>query len=1171
MWLRFVFIGIAVCIAGLATGCSGGDECQDSEQCGANYSCEQNRCKKQLNQDDCKDPNAICKSCESDRDCPDSFLCKQAICVLRESTCQTDKDCEDSLLPFCSPSNKCEWECKAHEHCVNKTKPFCSDTKRCEWSCLQDSDCGKGKGCKDNECVLELNECKADNDCSNSRLCSDAGKCEWECKTDLHCPVQRECQEHVCQRRAGVCESQSHCKTGEACVLQPQPYHYCGPTCDPKKTNNCAEGSKCYTIPDVGSFCLHECDPLNPQCPPHTFCKVFPIEPNLPQGTLCVPWIKRRGPGKLKESCGFVGDGQSCQTDKGIFCYAPASATQPRICAKACSPSAGFLNNSDCEEGESCVFSLSFYPISRKGGVCTVVGPQKEGEACSTEPYNSRQQCEKGLFCRHDIQGISATRCVKACDPKQGDKGCGSGQQCNPDKLSPLGGTCFLKQEGEGVPCLNQQSCSSGLSCGSFCDGYCGSFCLKACKEDSDCASNQRCFGDKLNERYCLDRCDLAKGASRNSACRERHQCVQLHFASALDSVCLPMPVVRNTPSPAQPTPLLQYCNQGLDDPCDTQKGQRCLFAFDGMTSRCYQMCDPSKGVASNPACGGAACMDHYNELGGICEPSGSRKLGEDCSLHQPCEKGLLCHGFKCVKSCDAQDNKACPSGQFCWRSRCVTPCDPKQGVIPNPSCRNGQLCWTGWPPDLKNPLMDYEPPFWKPYCRSLSSPVEGKIQPGSYCPDQASFGNLRRLEDNCDERQGYVCGAGLCRKACDPYKGYLGNPACAQGQACMTVYRNFYHLKTFWRSKPPSSLGGYCAIPCDPYDPLSSCPANHSCRRTGHGQAVCVKHPSKQQGPREKGESCRVQACNSTKGLFCSSCDYGASVTYPKYPGWDCSRVCRPVCDPTQSQSTCGASEDCLPYRFSYTGGGCWPKPHKKLGESCDSEDNRCTTGLRCYNSYDNPFSLVPGDPFVRTCREVCVPSDEQIGKTSCPKGFGCFASQPYHRQGGLCARLPVQLAGPQGLGDRCTEVYDCDGTKGLTCLRFGKEKRCAKSCDSQTGKGCDTGQVCVISPYSQTGAVCIPAKPTPHKEGEFCLSSYNQCESGLSCVQYRCVRDRAEGQLCHSPATPCAKGLSCWGDRCFRTCDIQQGTTNNSTCQTNEVCQASKTSERGGVCLPK
>lgn len=1213
----FGWLGFLCCVLGsLLVGCGSPPECTVDANCQSGKLCKEGKC---IVDDTQK------AECTQDNDCPAESSCQKEKCVplkpkpecTQNDDCKKGQVCEDEKCktpppPECESKQDCKFgqecekgkctgtpfECADDRDCAGKTKPYCSSIFRCEWECKLKTDCPKGKTCRDNKCELDGSQCTTDKDCVGQRrpYCSKDKLCEWGCRTDEDCPIRESCQENLCKPRSNVCSVNQKCEAGFVCWNE-----VCVKACNAlrPKPGDCPDGYGCVSAQAGGQLysgtgaCLQECG-KDKSCGWGMTCLPNGI---IPDRTLnkpyCIPIVPLEGKLKPGEICSNSSDsGKTCNGKQDEVCLDAPFELYDGKCAKVCDPYKGTEGNPNCQSNEVCQRVEAHHITTHLGGACLPTGTQKEGEPCHNEPWKTLF-CSKGLFCH-------SGQCSKPCDGSKGrlqNPDCSGDQICNPNLYSPNGASCFTPRK-SGESCNLQKPCGGGLVC-------IRERCAVSCKTSSDCGSNQYCYssGRSATGFYCVDSCDPTKGLVIHPDCKPGYYC-------ALD-VNLPSKAYCNPISPRPPTSVSGPRQVGetcfLSDPqrrqCDATKNLTCYVPVSPAV--CVQMCDPQKGLKTNPDCGGASCIEAPgpSHLGGLCERIGTAKLGEVCSNTNGCEKGFICNGGKCVKSCSPKNKNDCSTGEFCWESRCLKSCDFSLGMIPNPACPKGTYCADGF---------EFQSAPFQPHCKSLANRQAGTRQEGQTCS--------RLLPgQQCDGSKDLVCSPNVCRKACDPNLGIHSNPNCKTGEGC------------FVDRLRQSHLGGLCGRICDVANGAfenTRCLEGTTCWNVSGGIQACLAR-GKQQGSKDLGDNCDERNpslhCNQNKGLFCNG--YGRGV-------------CATACNPRKS-GQCGTGEYCGDNPYSFLGGVCLKNPTRKLGESCvrNSGANDCITGLACHD---------------KICIVLCDSAQGETNNPKCAKSQICvevkltFYLTPLARDACVAApkppgpsKLPDPSVGTKGLGENCRRAA-CDGKdstngrKGLYC--FTGNWSCTKACDPKSPATCDANEACLSDSRSHLGGGCFP-KPTLKKD-DACSSkdSPNPCQNGLFCYGGKCIltcdaknpttctsgeacetlttsptgaacRNKPSkklGEVCHTTENNgamrclsgmrclrsisyqasfcfgavqkegaycdgmkfnCQSGLTCWGARCERACDPKKPT----TCKSNEVCHASPSAVMGGVCLPK
>ncbi len=1177
------------CVQCLADG-----DCQQGEEC-KNYECKAKGCSP-AGKKECKDDQTS-RECQADgtwkeTSCQANETCDKASGECKaKAQCQKDADCANEAKKFCSDAGKCEWDCKADgdckkgEVCKNhecKVKPECQKDDDCTKDpkktkcdvakgvcvgCLANADCQKGEECKNNVCQVKP-ECTKDADCAGNAdkakcdtkkqkcvgcladadctgkakpFCSPAQACEWECKQNSDCKNGATCNNHVC---TSSCKSDADC--GGAL-----------PKCNlsSKKCVACLKNTDCKAPTPV---CMHnmcvecyrdsDCKAPKNKCVAYTCTE--PPKKTRKEGESCLlPYPKEAGYNdcatglKCYEHICF----KTCKTSSDCTKTQGCSSSY-KICLEKCDPAKGIVAK-NCKDGFFCKKTTG---SDLKPGYCKPLPFPKKGtkplgdKNCSN--YYPYKYCDasKGLFCDYPT-------CAQACDPRK-NKADGTNPACQKTEecvvevsQSHLGGACQKKPTQKlGETCDTNNRCLKGLKCYSH-------RCYKECKKDSDCQSPQVCYS---TYSICVDKCDPQNGKISKD-CKKYYYCKSSYALKG--GYCSPLKL-----KPNGSKKLGDHCSNYTDSlACDGSKGLYC-----DMTT-CRKACDPrdSKADGSNPACAqNEACQEEtYNSyLGGKCLKKPTQKLGETCdNENNRCVSGLECYLGRCATKCSTK--QPCPSkSDACYYGRCLAKCDPKNGTFK--TCKTGYYCnaisYGSAKPGVCKPL----PPFHSGSQKlgdscSTTKPCDGSKK--LYCsgrysgkcvkacdPRKTSNGSNSDCSstEECVEETTYSPLGGVCKKKSSQNIGDPCNSTDKRCKAGLICYNSICYKKCSQNSDCSSSQACYsyrniCVTKCDPKKgPFDTCQNGYYCSKSySVSPGYCEKLPPFSQGKNDLGDACsKSKPCDGSKKLYCTG----------SYSG-KCVKACDPRKTSNGSNPDCSSNEECnVDTYYSPLGGKCVSKGSKNIGEACNSTDQRCKSGLICYNSICYKKCSKDSDcSSSQACysyRNICVTKcDPKKGTfASCTSGYYCTSSSVVSP--GYCNHLPPKKKGPKKLGETCsnyTSSQFCNGDAGLVC----NYPKCVKACDPRkTSNG--------SNPACSSSEECIE-------------------DTSISFLGGKCVSKGTKklGEACNSTDKRCISGLYCYSGKCVGTCDPAKATpATNPDCSTGTYCYTYSSSSKGGICKP-
>ena len=582
--------------------CGAGDDgCGNTLNCGTcddGMACNSNgECIDICTPTTCEDLNIECGT--TDDSCGNTLNC---------GTCDDGMTCNSAgeCVVLCTPKT-CEdlnIECGAIDN-------GCGNTLNC-------GTCDDGMACNSNgECVVlpcipdtcnSLDrECgPIDNGCGEIIYCGECGERET-CNQEGFCEpldclancVNRECGSDGCGGSCGSCNNGDSCSLLGFCETPGEPGEPGGECVDScNDSNNLCLGREgeeftcfqhCY---GEGDFCIQEdyfCQNVGAEedefwlCLPDIYGEV-PIggdcsNENCVQSSVC---LNEDNPTcyeycfEASHQCAL--DGYSCvdtgNLQIGMIC-APNGLIPSVPLGGSCDDSSQCMSGGVClnspEEGkcyEPC--SDENYICSQEGYVCTETGipnvewvcalPDLPGDALIGEPCSQENNCVEEAICLS--KAGADTLCYEKCDPDTGGECSLPNHFCFNSEVAQIGWICIENENTDGVPI------------GGTCD------------EDNNCVAEAGCLGPPDGPYTCYERC-----TDSGDICEIDDYTCQV---AADGNYCVP----NNEPG-----------NVPIGGDCSSEscvEEANCLS--DGMTSLCYEICDPNSGTVCE--------MDDYS-----CEP----------------------------------------------------------------------------------------------------------------------------------------------------------------------------------------------------------------------------------------------------------------------------------------------------------------------------------------------------------------------------------------------------------------------------------------------------------------------------------------------------------------------------------------------------------------------
>lgn len=275
--------------------------------------------------------------------------------------------------------------------------------------------------------------------------------------------------------------------------------------------------------PQPFGLCVQSCDPKQPKCPENTACtELFDTRTRQSQQQFVCAALVERGRSCL--------NGSACK--EGTLCARFGLKRPHWFCLQECTQ-----DDSVCDASERCVA----LPDQSGKKVCRLL--RKVGERCTPA-----QTCEEKAACIQPGLDNFQARCQRRC---RQDSDCSDKEACRFGTNTDSKGVqvCFQKAGA-------RQSCRRGAAClqnDDLCVGLNGDFaaCFKPCKDDKDCATNERC--DTISTTSEVTACRLQVPAGNYSVnlaqCARGGQTVRL--SDKQPPICLPDCTVDNLPAPA--------------------------------------------------------------------------------------------------------------------------------------------------------------------------------------------------------------------------------------------------------------------------------------------------------------------------------------------------------------------------------------------------------------------------------------------------------------------------------------------------------------------------------------------------------------------------------------------------------------------------------------------
>ena len=625
----------------------------------------------------------------------------------------------------------------------------------------------------------------------------------------------------------------------------------------------------------------------------------------------------------------------------------------------------------------------------------------------------------------------------------------------------------------KGAECTAQQACDSGSTCLKPNAYATKTYCFVECTADTDC----KAASDKAGKTLTCQTVSGKKVCAEKESCdsTKNHRCIQngindvgyCYRSCNTDTDCDQGQKCQDDKFCATRVAELEACNYSRQAFCDA--GLICLVSNSEQTAGiCYKQCQQEQqcDATKDLTCRAFNASDPTNKL---CMPKiydGPLCIGQTCNTSATatnCQKGLVCDGGTCVKTCSSAADCDTASGEEC---KIVDITKPKVCLLPPSVTKSGEKC--------------------------------------------------NNFDKRCDDTKGLSCasiteGNSICLKTCDPNKTNQAtgiNPDCDAGDICRATQNgSAFCLKgsdkngscvvpNTCKSSNDVCVGfssdgteSYCLGPCDPKKNKSEDDESNPdcadaqgnlgrCVTLTNGSGACIPYRPK---TKKAGENCgtdgNLVAPDCEDGLRCVNLGSGPTCYV------DCD-PCTAKLDSTGEwkHPKCNGGKDaCSALTYSdgrAAGGVCRTSGDPVLddGEYCDEPGKGCKEGLTCVN-FSNEEGARP------ICSGECIPGEQgQCNGGSCAS---------LTSGGGVClpqAKRKVDLGG-ECLGTRGTDgFHDClekskDG-KPLVCALpafAGAKRTCQILCNPVDGIQNNTG----CKAQGLNNHLCLSADERDPKKG--------------------------------------------------------------------------------------
>jgi Cys-rich repeat protein len=421
-----------------------------------------------------------------------SFLCAfisiSFSCAVPGTTCSTKADCASPNKPFCKELTGQCVGCIDDNECSEGFT--CNESNQCEAGCRSSADrctinqtCLAGVGCV---------ECASDSQCGTGRICQQ-NQCVLGCSANApNCPNGLVC--NMAQGRCVTCVNSTQCTNAPTNICNPA-----NQTCvECLGNSDCkSPGQKiCDTSRNVCVGCI-----VNAQCAAGNVCK----------NSTCVAGCDASQPCPNGRSCN-AGQCVQCTSDAQCGAATPRCNTATNTCV-ACMPGA----QDNCPNAQYCRADFVCEQGCKSGANC----PSGMCVNNSCTQCTADSQCAAGSVC-------NSGTCVAACNGTSNKCGagltcCSSGrciaEQTDNNNCGACGNVCASGTTCCGGSCKSLDTVNNCGSCGNSCAAN-SACCAGACKASNTpqncgacgvtCTSDQFCDGATCRQvsfpEFCANR-----------------------------------------------------------------------------------------------------------------------------------------------------------------------------------------------------------------------------------------------------------------------------------------------------------------------------------------------------------------------------------------------------------------------------------------------------------------------------------------------------------------------------------------------------------------------------------------------------------------------------------------------------------------------------------------
>jgi hypothetical protein len=555
----------------------------------------------------------------------------------------------------------------------------------------------------------------------------------------------------------------------------------------------------------------------------------------------------------------------------------------------------------------------------------------------------------------------------------------------------------------------------------------------------------------------------------------------------------------------------LQPCGADGDAPCPS--GETCVLGWDS--------------TAVDPGAPG---------LRGICLTNmageGLIATGEQCDSHADaffyqCEApGYVlssCLGRRCTAACDVDNPQdTCPAGL-----ECVGPVALDTGsadiLLASGLCagqRCGYLEFTDTPEDdVRLPGLDSECPSGEVCTPFFVTGVNGDTLEMRCIPEVAAYGGAGDVCEHAEKFQQH-CSNDLCLQAAAEWDSNgipcLEDEDCGPQEVCASSPSPFQSDRC--SAKPDA---GFCSVMCR---------SDADCPNMSGGPSYCVDIGA---GEMPNGLSSYFTVCYPETELFeetptpCekeSDCNISLGEGCVRLSSYSDLKVCTAVvsadtagADCTTDPNVCTADEACVDDGT----GTSYCTPIAQVGESCDSADATCASGL-CLDT-DLGVETENGDPTNTFCVAPCTLTTDCGPNQVCENILWAEndpAVETDDITGGLCRPMTVLTGTGCSVAGDCASGQSCDSATGR-CFTSGVPwgSACAADADCDQNGLCDTDVV---------NGLCYKPGCDPAAGNADCGGGDSTCSDNSavgvcleSCtVDTDCSRNATDGFICNNGA---------------------------------------------------